>query len=348
MKVEAGRTALKEVIANGGSLSQARAAYHKAAETKRIELIEMNAQFNVKHNLAYYKEQLLFNSTGQLTLDPFTKATLGEFYSDYRASPEYLDANPNDKYAYESIQTNPGTDCRPGYVVVHRIANNDYACITESTAERWELQGIGKMVDTDAVIYDEASLTPYIPTNPATKCKENHIVVYHFEAKAYGCVLKSVSQTWISEGLAEIHDLTKFILSKDKQKETKNQIFVINQEIKEIYDKNILEAVELKKKYDIMYQEANKLENQQQKELLAKFYEDDTMTKEELAIQIMEVRKNNEQYKEQILQDKLEALDFLTQKLHKQMQELSKSFEENPAIKIVWDSANEKFYATQR
>ncbi len=204
------------------------------------------------------------------------------------------------------------------------------------------------MVDTDAVIYDEASLTPYIPTNPATKCKENHIVVYHFEAKAYGCVLKSVSQTWISEGLAEIHDLTKFILSKDKQKETKNQIFVINQEIKEIYDKNILEAVELKKKYDIMYQEANKLENQQQKELLAKFYEDDTMTKEELAIQIMEVRKNNEQYKEQILQDKLEALDFLTQKLHKQMQELSKSFEENPAIKIVWDSANEKFYATQR
>ena len=53
MKVNAGRAALKEVIANGGSLSEARAAYHKAAETKRIELIEMNAQFNVKHNLAY-------------------------------------------------------------------------------------------------------------------------------------------------------------------------------------------------------------------------------------------------------------------------------------------------------
>ena len=56
MKVEAGRSALKEVMAKGGTLNQARAAYHKAAETKRIELIEMNAQFNVKHNLAYYKE----------------------------------------------------------------------------------------------------------------------------------------------------------------------------------------------------------------------------------------------------------------------------------------------------
>jgi len=112
MKVNAGRAALKEVIANGGTLHEARAAYHKAAETKRIELIEMNAQFNVKHNLAYYKEQLLFNSTGQLTLNPYTVSTLGEFYKDYRTNPGYLGANPNDKYAYESLETSHDTDCR--------------------------------------------------------------------------------------------------------------------------------------------------------------------------------------------------------------------------------------------
>ena len=348
MKVDAGRTALKKVIADGGTLSQARAAYHKAAETKRIELIEMNAQFNVKHNLAYYKEQLLFNSTGQLTLDDYTKATLGEFYSDYRASPEYLDANPNDQYAYESMQTNPGTDCRPGYVVVHRLTSNDYACITESTAERWERHGIGKTVDTSAVIYDEASLTPNTPTNPATQCKENHVVIYHFEAKAYGCVLESVAQTWIADGLAEIHDLTEFILSKDKQKETKNQIFVINQEIEDIYDNNVLEAVELKKKYDVMYQDADKLENKKEKELLLQFNEEGDMTKDELAISIMKVRDDNEEYKEQILQDKLDALEDLKLDLHRQMQDISNSYDDHPEIKIVWDSANEKFYATQR
>jgi hypothetical protein len=268
MKVDAGRTALKEVIANGGTLSQARAAYHKAAETKRIELIEMNAQFNVKHNLAYYKEQLLFNSTGQLTRDPYTIATLGEFYKDYRASPEYLDANPNDQYAYESLETSPDTDCRSGYVVVHRLANNDYACITESTAEMWERQGIGEIVDTDAVIYDEASLTPNMPTNPATECKDRHIVVYHFEAEAYGCVLESVAQTWISENKAEIHDLTEFIVSKDKQKDVKNQIFEINQKILDIYDNNILEQIQLKKHYDLMYSEADNSAYNQEKELL--------------------------------------------------------------------------------
>ena len=348
MKVDAGRAALKEVIANGGTLSQARAAYHKAAETKRIELIEMNAQFNVKHNLAYYKEQLLFNSTGQITLDQYTKSTLGEFYKDYRASPEYLDANPNDHYAYESLETNPDTNCRPGYVVVHRLANNDYACITESTAEMWERQGIGKVVNTNEIIYDEASLTPNIPTNPATQCKERHVVVYHYEAKAYGCVLESVAETWIAEEVAEIHDLTEFILSKDKQKEIENQVYVINQEIDEIYDKNSLDQIQLKKKYDKMYEDAEKSAKQEEKSFLLKFNAENQMSNKELSIKIMEIRNNNESNKEQILEDKLNALEDLKLELHKKLQNMASSFEDNPDIKMIWDYEDEVFYAKKR
>jgi len=348
MKVEAGRDALKKVIENGGTLRQALAAYNKAAETKRIELIEMNAQFNVNHNLAYYKEQLLFNSTGQITLDSYTKNTLGEFYKDYRTSPEYLDANPNDQYAYESLQTNPDTDCRPGYVIVHRLANNDYACITESTAERWERHGIGEVVDTEAVIYDEASLTPSTPTNPATKCKDRHIVVYHFEAKAYGCVLESVAQTWIAEDQAEIHDLTEFIQSKDKQKDVRNEVFELNQEIQDIYHNSTLEQTQLKKDYDIIYQDADKVANQQEKELLLKFNNDGDMSKEELSKQIMKVRDDNEIYKKQILEDKEEALEDLKLNLHKRLQGMANEFEDNPDIKMVWDSANEKYFARAR
>ena len=348
MKVEAGRAALKEVIENGGTLRQALAAYNNAAETKRIELIEMNAQFNVNHNLAYYKEQLLFNSTGQITLDSYTKNTLGEFYKDYRASPEYLDANPNDQYAYESLQTNPNTDCREGYVVVHRLANNDYACITESTAERWERHGIGEVVDTEEIIYDEASLTPTIPTNPATKCKERHIVVYHFEAKAYGCVLESVAQTWITENQAEIHGLTEFILSKDNQKDVRNQVFEINQEINEIYDNSALEQIQIKKKFDVMYKDADKVANQQEKELLLKFNDERNMSKEDLAKQIMKVRDDNEIYKKQILEDKEKAIEDLKLELHKELQDMAKEFEDNSEIKMVWDSAKEKYFAKER
>ena len=348
MKVNAGRTALKEVIANGGSLSEARAAYHKAAETKRIELIEMNAQFNVKHNLAYYKEQLLFNSTGQLTLNPFTVSTLGEFYKDYRTNPGYLLANPNDEHAYGSLGTNSDTDCRSGYVLVHRFTNNDYACITESTAERWERHGIGEVVDTEAVIYDEASVTPTVPTNPGTQCKDRHVVVYHFEAKAYGCVLESVANTWIKDDLAEIHELTQFILEKDKHKEIENQIYEINQEITAIYDDSILEQIQLKKKYDLMYLDADKLESQEQKELLKKFYSEDEMSKNELSSLIMKIRENNESNKEKILEDKAEALEDLKRDLHRKMQQMASEFEDNSEIKLVWNSSAEKYHAAKR
>jgi hypothetical protein len=348
MKVNAGRAALKEVIANGGTLSEARSAYHKAAETKRIELIEMNAQFNVKHNLAYYKEQLLFNSTGQLPLNPYTKTTLGEFYKDYRTNPDYLKANPNDKYAYESLETNPDTHCRPGYVVVHRLTSNDYACITEFTAEAWERQGIGKIVDTEAVIYDENSLTPNVPTNPGTQCKERHMVVYHFEAEAYGCVLESVGKTWIEENIAEVHDLTKFILEKDKHKEIENQVFEINQKINDMYDAHVLNQIELKKKYDQMYQEADELANQEEKLLLEKYHSSEDMSKDELSTQIMKVRSDNDSNKEQILKDKADALDNLSKELVGSFSRMANGLDPDMGIKIIWNLDTSKYHAEEK
>ena len=348
MKVKAGRAALKQVIADGGNLSEARAAYHKAAETKRIELIEMNAQFNVKHNLAYYQEQLLFNSTGQLPLNQYTKATLGEFYKDYRTNPGYLGANPNDKYAYESTNTSPDTNCRDGYVVVHRLQQNDYACITESTAEMWERRGMGEVVNSNSIIFDVNSLSPNIPTNPGTFCKDGYIVVFHHEVKTYGCVLDSTAQEWIEEGTAKIHELTQFIVDKDKHKIIENQIFEINQEITSIYEDNILEQIQIKKKYDLVYQDADKIFKQEEKKVLDKFYSDDEMSKNELSSAIIKVRENNESYREKILEDKAKALEDLKMELHKKMQQMAGQFDDNLGIKMVWNSAAEKYHATTR
>ena len=232
--------------------------------------------------------------------------------------------------------------------MVHRVANNDYACITESTAEMWERYGIGKVVDTEAIIYDENSITPTVPTNPGTQCKERHVVVYHFEAKAYGCVLESVANTWIEEDKAEIHDLTKFILEKDELNDIKNKVFVINQEINEIYNNNILDEIQLKKKYDLMYQDADQLAKKDEKSLSVKYYSEGGMSKEELSLQIMEVRKNNEVYKEKILEDKAEALKDLKTELHKKMQQMESEFDDNSAIKLVWNSNAEKFHAEKR
>ena len=348
MKVKAGRDALKEVIANDGSLSEARAAYHKAAETKRIELIEMNAQFNVNHNLAYYKQQLLFNSTGQITLTNYTKSKLAEYYTDYRSDPEYLLANPNDKYAYESLLTDRNTQCREGYIVVYRIPSSDYTCVTESTAEMWERHGIGEIVDPNEVIFDENSLTPAVKTNPSTKCIDGHIVIYIYDTEEYECVLESFAKTWIDEGTAEIHDLTQFILEKDTQKEIDNQVFDLNQEINDLYDLHTIDQIQLKKKYDLMYKEADELTKQEEQNLQKKYYSSEDMTKDQLAILIMELRENNESNKEQILKDKSQALEDLNMEMHKKMQEMAGEFKNNSKIKLVWNSDDSKYQAEKR
>lgn len=347
MKVKAGRTALKEVIANGGNLAEAREAYHTAAETKRIELIEMNAQFNVNHNLAYYKEQLLFNSTGQVTLNPFTQSQLGAYYSDYRSDPQYLLANPRDKHAAESMKTTPETKCRDGYIVVHRLPSDDYTCVTEQTAEMWERHGIGKIVDASE-IFDQYSLSPRVKTNPGTLCIDGYIVVYHIKAKEYGCVLESTAEQWIEDDIAEIHELTKFILDKDKQKEIDNQVFEINQHINSLYEQHVFNQIQLKKTYDQIYKDQDEIKKQEEKNTSLEFNADDEMTKEDFSNKIKEIRKNYEIKKEKILEEKSQALEDLDIEFHKKMQQMASDYNTNPDIKMVWNSDDSTFQAASR
>jgi len=347
MKVNAGRAALKEVIANGGSLEEARQAYHTAAETKRIELIEMNAQFNVNHNLAYYKQQMLFNSTGQITLNPFTQSQLNGYYTDYRSDPQYLLANPGDKFASESMETSPDTKCRDGYLVVHRLQSDDYTCVTDSTAEMWERHGIGKIVDA-SLVFDQYSLSPKVKTNPGTICVDGYIVLYHIKAGEYGCVLESTAETWIQDDVAEIHELTQFILDKDNQKEIDNEVFEINQEIDHLYDVHAFDQIQLKKKYDQIYKDQELVLKQEEKDISLNFTSDEEVTKEDFSDQLKEARKGHEIKKQQILDEKSQALEDLKMEFHKKMQQMAAEYDTNPEIKMVWNSDDSEFKAASR
>ena len=154
MKVNAGREALKQVIANGGTLREARDAYIKAAETKRIELIEANAQFNIKHNLAYYREQLLFDTQGEFINTTKSQEQLSEFYSDYSRNPKYLAANPQDEFAKKVLQSALDSQCRKGYELIHRFQQNDNVCVTEFSAQQWIRYGIGERPGIVEIIND--------------------------------------------------------------------------------------------------------------------------------------------------------------------------------------------------
>ncbi len=65
-KVIDARKAMKIVLENGGSLQDARNAYHNEAAIKRVTLIDMTKNLNVKYGLADEKVQSSFDKYGKL------------------------------------------------------------------------------------------------------------------------------------------------------------------------------------------------------------------------------------------------------------------------------------------
>lgn len=153
-KIHAGRDALQQVVLEGGGPREARAAFVEAAKITREEMIVANIFYNVLSGNAYYGQQVLFDSDGQFH-DIVSGEQLRKYYQDYKTSPAYLTANPFDKIARDSTSQKKGTECRIGYVLIHRIDVGDYVCVTEQTSEMWIRHGMGELDSEtfDAVDY---------------------------------------------------------------------------------------------------------------------------------------------------------------------------------------------------
>lgn len=293
MKVNAGRDALKQVIANGGTMREARDAYIKAAETKRIELIEANTQFNIKHNLAYYKEQLLFDRQGEFILIPESEEKLSEFNSDYRNNPKYLAANPQDEFAKKALQSALDSQCREGYELVHRFQQNDNVCVTEFSAQQWIRYGIGERPGI-AEIINVAGL-------------ENHNAI-------------------TVEGKIEI----------------------INQQIREFDENYQIKQNEIIKLYDIKYENVDIEAKRAEREMVAEYSANKTITEKEVSDKILLIRNQIGVEKDKVLEEKLEALDDLRVEFDKNVLGLVTAFEDRLGIKIIWNSDISSYEAVKQ
>ncbi len=65
-KVDSARSAMKQVLDDGGSLKEARDAYFAHAQTKRVQLIQVAEDLNVQHGLAQKSVQDTFDEQGKL------------------------------------------------------------------------------------------------------------------------------------------------------------------------------------------------------------------------------------------------------------------------------------------
>jgi len=293
MKVNAGRDALKQVIANGGTMREARDAYIKAAETKRIELIEANTQFNIKHNLAYYKEQLLFDRQGEFILTTESEEKLSEFNSDYRNNPKYLAANPQDEFATKALQSALDSQCREGYELVHRFQQNDNVCVTEFSAQQWIRYGIGERPGIAEIIND-AGL-------------ENH------------------------------NSIT-----------VEGKIEIINQQIREFDENYQIKQNEIIKLYDIKYQNVDIEAKRAEREMVAEYSANKTLTEKEISDKILLIRNQIGSEKDKVLEEKLEALDDLRVEFDKNVLGLVTAFEDRLGIKIIWNSDISSYEAVKQ
>ena len=342
IKVDAGRDALKKVLASGGSLKEARQAYLKAAETKRIELIEANSIFNVNHNLAYYNQQIMFNKEGQFIETPITGEQLRKYYEDYRTNPAYLQANPDDAISWEDLgKTTPNTECRKGSVVVYRFHANDYVCVSMSTAEMWIRHGMGEITGNSTASNVDS-------VTPLTKCDEGLTVVYALESGKYSCVLQETADLWIAQGIAEFHDPQSYILDKIQDKDVSVIIQEINQKLEEFDDDLALKQAELKEKYDKKYADALAQSKNDEKSAIKDQSERPGMTKEELSTKIIQIRKKYDSTQENILQEKIAALKKLDE-IHKEnVKKFADTYEFDPYVKIVWNSELSKYDAVKK
>ncbi len=342
IKVDAGRDALKKVLANGGSLKEARQAYLKAAETKRIELIEANSIFNVNHNLAYYNQQIMFNTEGQFIETPITGEQLRKYYEDYRTNPAYLQANPDDTISWDDLgKTTPDTECRKGSVVVYRFHANDYVCVSMSTAEMWIRHGMGE-------ITGNATASNVDSVTPLTKCDEGLTVVYALESGKYSCVLQETADSWIAQGIAESHDPQSYILDKIQDKDVSAIIQEINQKLEEFDDDLALKQGELKDTYDKKYADALKQSKNDEKSAIKDQSERPGMTIEELSTKIMQIRKKYDSTQENILQEKIAALKILDDVHKENVKKFADTYEFDPYVKIVWNSELSKYDAVKK
>ena len=329
-KVNAGRIAMNQVLTNGGTIQDARDAYNEAAATKKIELIEMNSQFNIKHNLADHREQQIFNSTGQIHISPVTQTKLANFYSDYKTQPSYMIAN-SDAVTFE---INSSTKCNEGFVLVSRVTSGSHSCIDESIAKKWMSEGVNGIVISDGV-----PPLSKVQVNPGTECEEGYQVVYNITTSKYQCVLEAVAKEMVSNYTAEDYTLIDYILNKDKLKAYEDTIYQVNQEILRINEEHGIKKKTLESKYRESLKNEDLVVKQKMREIINE-YKIGNITREDVTEKISETRTTKDTNKERILKEKTDVADRLELELKDRILEAVKGYENNSDINVDWNYLN--------
>lgn len=329
-RVEAGRDAFKRTVAGGGTIQDALQAYMAAAETRRIELIEANSQFNVRQGLAYYGQQALFDEEGGFVGSAPADKQLGKYFEDYATNPAYLAANPDDRSALEVGRTDQDTQCRDGHTVVHRFHAGDFVCTTMGTAEMWIGLGMGEIAGQSAGGDPHKELV-----NPLTRCEEGFSLILNVGTGKYSCLMAGTASSWIAQGIARTPDPEEFIRDSIEKKEAHRTAAKINEEILEKLDELDSERGALREEYGERIAEAVGHARAGERELAGHYSSGDAMSAEEISAKILQIREGLEDEKKRIQRDQAREMRGLEMQYQEELEAMASGYGAEPRIEMI-------------
>lgn len=118
-RVNAARNAMKEVFKNGGSLLNARNAYHEAAKIPRVDMIQLVQDLNIKAGFSDPNIQQNFSSEGKLPrFDNESESALS--FVDYTTSAPNVNSSSNNS-TKETVQSSDESNNTNDNIVSNEI-----------------------------------------------------------------------------------------------------------------------------------------------------------------------------------------------------------------------------------
>ncbi|MGH1567378.1 MAG: hypothetical protein ACRBB5_08200 [Nitrosopumilus sp.] len=228
-------------------------------------------------------------------------------------------------------RTNQNTECRDGHIVVHRFHASDYVCVTIETAELWIRHGMGEITGDSKSSNQNNGQS----VTPLTRCDDGFVVVYSYDTEKYSCISEDTANTWIEQKIAKFPDPEEYILDSIEQKEYDLEIEEINYDIRNIIEAFDDAKIDLKREYDIKYDDLLSESKQAEKDAVSKYNESSELSKDSLAKTINSIREEYESDKKKLLLDKVVDAKELEKKYERKIMKYVDDYADHPYIEVV-------------
>jgi len=126
------------------------------------------------------------------------------------------------------------------------------------------------------------------------------------------------------------------------------KIEIINQQIREFDEDYQIKQNDIIKLYDIKYQNVDIEAKRAEREMIAEYSANKTLTEKEISDKILLIRNQIGAEKDKVLEEKLQALNDLRVEFDKNVLGLVTAFEDRLGIKIIWNSDISSYEAVKQ